>query len=50
MIPFLTDMVIEDFSFQAKNLSSEITKLLNQENIDQISRELGFVQRKRKGC
>ncbi len=48
MIPFLTDMVIEDFSFQAKNLSFEITRLLNEENIDLIARETGFVQRKRK--
>jgi len=40
--------IIEGFSFQAKNLSYEIINFLNEQNIDQIARETGFVQRKRK--
>ncbi len=37
-----------NFTKQAKKLSSEITAFLNEENIDKIAKETGFVKRERK--
>ena len=41
-------MGIINFSFQAEKLSKEITNFLDEENINKIARETGFVQRERK--
>lgn len=41
-------MVIENFLVQAKELSNEITSFLDEETINQIAYETGFVKRERK--
>ena len=41
-------MGIINFSFQTEKLSKEITNVLDEENINKIAKETGFVQRERK--
>ena len=41
-------MGIINFTKQARNLSSEITTFLDEENINKIAKETGFVKRERK--